>query len=79
MIDAGINDGDLVLVRQQNYADAGQIIAALVENETTLKRYYPDPIKKKIRLHPENKLMSDFYVDELFIQGIAVKVIKNLI
>jgi repressor LexA len=78
MIDAGINDGDLVLVRQQNYADAGQIIVALVENETTLKRYYPDPIRKKIRLHPENKAMSDFYVTDLFIQGIAVKVLKDL-
>jgi repressor LexA len=79
MIDAGIDKGDLVLIRQQNYADAGQIIVALVENETTLKRYYPDPIRKNIRLHPENKTMSDFYVTDLFIQGIAVKVLKDLI
>ena len=39
MIDAGIDDNDLVIVRQQNYADPGQIVVALVENEATLKRY----------------------------------------
>lgn len=39
MIDAGINDGDIVLIRQQNHADAGQIVVALVDDEATLKRF----------------------------------------
>ena len=78
MMGAGIDDGDLVIVRQQNYADAGQIIVALMEDEATLKRYYPEPENKRVRLHPENDSMSDIYVAECLIQGVAVKVIKNL-
>lgn len=78
MIGAGIDEGDLVLVRQQNYADAGQIVVALMEDEATLKRYYPEPENKRVRLHPENDSMSDIYVNECLVQGVAVKVIKNL-
>lgn len=78
MIDAGIDDNDLVIVRQQNYADPGQIVVALVENEATLKRYYPEPRNKRIRLHPENKNLEDIFVDNCLIQGVAVKVIKDL-
>ena len=78
MIGAGIDEGDLVLVRQQNYADAGQIVVALMEDEATLKRYYPEPENKRVRLHPENDSMSDIFVDECLVQGVAVKVIKNL-
>lgn len=78
MINTGIEDGDLVLIRQQNYADAGQIVVALVEDEATLKRYYPEPENKRVRLHPENDNMSDIYVSECLIQGVAVKVIKDL-
>ena len=37
MIEANIDDGDLVLIRQQNYADEGQIVVALMEDEATLK------------------------------------------
>lgn len=79
MIEAGIDDGDLVLIRQQNSADEGQIVVALVEDEATLKRYYPEPKQHRIRLHPENSQMADIYVDNCEIQGIAVKVLKDLI
>lgn len=78
MIEAGIDDGDLVLIRQQNHADKGQIIVALVGDEATLKRFYPEPKKHRIRLHPENKDMEDIYVDSCEIQGVAVTVLKNL-
>ena len=78
MINVGIDDGDLVLIRQQSYADAGQIVVALIEDEATLKRYYPEPDKKRVRLHPENDDMSDIYVRDCLIQGVALKVIKNL-
>lgn len=42
MIEAGIDPGDLVVVRKQNTADDGDIVVALVDNETTLKRFYID-------------------------------------
>lgn len=78
MIEAGIEDGDLVLIRAQNYADAGQIVVALMEDEATLKRFYPEPEKRRFRLHPENSTMKDIYVKECIIQGVAVKVLKDL-
>ncbi len=78
MIEANIEDGDLVVIRQQNYANDGQIVVALMEDEATLKRYYPEPEKHRIRLHPENQQMKDIYVQNCEIQGVAVKVIKDL-
>ncbi len=78
MIDIGINDGDFVIVRKQESAEEGQIIVALIDNETTLKRYYIDRKKKKVRLHPENKNMEDMFFDSIVIQGVAVKVIKDI-
>lgn len=78
MIEVGIDNGDLVLIRQQNYADEGQIVVALMEDEATLKRFYPEPKKHRIRLHPENSRMDDIYVDNCEIQGVAVKVLKDL-
>lgn len=78
MIEAGIADGDLVLIRRQNYADSGDIAVVLYEEEATLKRYFPEPALKCVRLHPENKEMSDFYLADCAVQGVAVKVIKNL-
>lgn len=79
MIEAGIDNGDLVLIRQQNYADEGQIVVALMEDEATLKRFYPEPAKHRVRLHPENSTMKDIYVKNCIIQGVAVKVLKDLI
>ena len=79
MIDVGIDDGTLVLVRQQDYASPGQIVVALVEDEATLKRCYPEPEHNRICLHPENKAMDDIYVSNCAIQGVAVKVLKDLL
>ena len=78
MIDAGIEEGDLVLIRHQNTARPGEIVVALVDGETTLKRFYPEPSHQRIRLHPENTSMEDIYVQDCQIQGIAVKVLKDL-
>ena len=77
MIKAGINTGDFVIVKQQNYADEGQIVVALTGDEATLKRYYIDKDKKQIRLHPENDNMEDMFFDEIDIQGIVVKSVKD--
>ena len=79
MIEAGISDSDLVLVRQQNTAEPGQIVVALIDDEATLKRFYPEPEYHRIRLHPENETMDDIYVENCLVQGIAVKVLKDLV
>lgn len=78
MIEANIFDGDTVIVRQQDSAEEGQIVVALINDEATLKRYYFDKAKKQIRLHPENSTMSDMFFDKVNIQGIVKKVIKDV-
>jgi len=79
MIDAGIGDGDLVLVRQQITAEPGQIVVALIDDEATLKRFYPEPENHRVRLHPENETMEDIFVENCLVQGVAVKVLKDLV
>jgi len=79
MIDAGIDDGDLVLIRRQETADVGDIVVALVDNENTLKRLEYNERKRRYYLHPENDTMEDIYVDQLSVQGVAIKVLKDLI
>ena len=76
MIGAGIEDGDLVLIRQQSTAEYNQIVVALVDDEATLKRFRPK--EDHICLHPENNRYEDIIVDRCLIQGVAVKVIKDL-
>ncbi|MBR0425624.1 MAG: repressor LexA [Clostridia bacterium] len=82
MIKAGIDDGDLVVIRQQDDAEPGQIVVALVDDDTaTLKRYYPRR-NSRVELVPENDEFRtqtiDLSVQHLSIQGVAVKVIKSL-
>ncbi len=78
MIEAGIEHGDLVVVKKQNTANEGDIIVALVENETTLKRFFIDNERHCVRLHPENSAMKDILVKNCFIQGVAQHVIKKV-
>ena len=78
MIEAGIDDGDLVVVKKQVEANEGDIVVALVDNQNTLKRYFRDDENKKIILHPENKKMKDIIVDGCCIQGVACHIIKEL-
>ena len=78
MIEAGIEDGDLVLIRVQSTAERGQIVVALVGDEATLKRYYPEPERRRVRLHPENESMEDIYVPSCVIQGVVVMLLRDL-
>lgn len=79
MIEAQINDGDLVIIREQQSANIGDIVVALTdEDENTLKRLHFDEEKQCYYLHPENKDMEDIYVSGLRIQGVATHVIKAL-
>jgi len=79
MIDENINDGDIVLVKQQSVAENGQKIVALIDNyETTLKKFYKE--RGHIRLQPANKTIEPIIIKrdkELTIQGIVIDVIKN--
>ena len=78
MINAGINDGDLVVIREQATAEEGQIVVALIDNEATLKRFYLDKERNLVRLHPENDNMEDMYFDNIEIQGIVKMVLKDI-
>ena len=79
MIDAQIDDGDLVIIREQENANLGEIVVALTDEEkNTLKRLCYDRDKESYYLHPENKELDDIYVKQLRIQGIATHVIKAL-
>jgi repressor LexA len=80
MIEAGIDNGDLVLVKHKDHAEPGQIVVALIgDDEATLKRFYPEPLNGIIRLHPENPALDDIIVEDCSIQGIAVHVMKSLV
>ena len=79
MVEAGIDDGDLVVIKKQSTAKEGQIVVALTDESTnTLKRFFPDKENHCVRLHPENKSMEDIIVHNCRIQGVAVHVIKAL-
>lgn len=77
MIGAGIDDGDIVFVRKQDYAKEGDIVVALIEDEATLKRMKVGK-DKRIVLHAENDRYADIETEELRIQGVAVKVLKTI-
>ena len=78
MTGAGINSGDMVVIRKQNTASDGDIVVALVENESTLKRFFLDTERRCVHLHPENPKYPEIYTQNCSIQGVAVHVIKSL-
>lgn len=79
MTGAQIDDGDLVIIRQQHTAQVGEIVVALTdEDKNTLKRLLYDDDRQSYYLHPENKDMGDIYVSGLRVQGVATHVIKAL-
>lgn len=79
MTGAGVEDGDLVVIRRTDTARKGEIVAAIDnEGQTTLKRLCYDSGRQRLYLHPENKAYPDLYPSEIRIQGVGVKVIRNL-
>lgn len=72
MIEAGILDGDIVVVEYKQYADDGEIVVAMIDDEATVKRFYRD--NGRIRLQPANCTMQPIYAKEVKILG---KVIAN--
>lgn len=72
MIEAGILDGDIVVVESGHYADNGDIVVAMIEDSATVKRFFRE--EDHIRLQPENSSMQPIIVKEVVILG---KVIAN--
>ena len=77
MIDIGILDGDLILVRRQETADNGDIVVALLETETTatVKRFFKED--GHFRLQPENSAMEPIIADDVHIAGKVIGLIRT--
>ena len=67
MIEVGILDGDIIVVREQNNAENGEIVVAMIEDEATVKRIYYE--KNRVRLQPENRFMDPIYADSVQVIG----------
>lgn len=80
MVDAGIDSGDLVVVRRQLEASPGQIVAALVDGGSTLKRLRYDDDADRYILCPENRRKNYPNIEghDISIQGVAIRVLKEL-
>ncbi len=76
MINAGIHDGDYVVVRRQPTADNGEIVVAMVDDEATVKRFYRE--KGHFRLQPENDQMAPIIVRDVTILGKVVALLRRL-
>ena len=75
MIEAGIYDGDKIIVKRQNTADNGEIVVALIEDSATVKRFFKR--ENKIILHPENSALSDIILSDVVILGIVEGLIRK--
>ncbi len=78
MIEDGIHDGDYVVVHRRDAADNGDMVAALVSGEATLKRFYREP-GGKVRLQPANERLQPLVTDEanVRVQGVVVGLMRR--
>ena len=76
MIEAGILDGDYILVKRQNDAQNGEIVVALIEDEATVKTFYKE--KDHIRLQPENSTMDPIIIPDCQILGKVCGVFRKM-
>lgn len=76
MIEAGIFDKDLILVKQQNNADNGDIVVALIDDSATVKRFFKE--NNHYRLQPENSSMMPIIVNEVSILGKVIGLFRKL-
>jgi len=76
MIDEGIYDGDIVVIKKQSTAENGQTVVAIIdEDQATLKKLYRE--SNRFRLEPRNQTMLPFYRKEVEVRGVVVQVISN--
>ncbi|MEK7550122.1 MAG: transcriptional repressor LexA [Patescibacteria group bacterium] len=77
MIDEGIFDGDIVIIKKQSTAENGQTVVAIIdENEATLKKIYRE--KNRVRLEPRNPSMQPLFRTHVEIRGIVIQVISTM-
>lgn len=76
MIEDGIRDGDLVVVRRQDTAENGDTVVAMMDNEATVKRFHRE--NGRIRLQPANSSMKPIVVDEAAIVGKVVGLVRRI-
>ncbi len=77
MINEGIFDGDMVVIRKQETAENGQTVVAIIDdNEATLKKFYRE--NGRFRLQPANPTLFPIYRNEVEVRGVVVKIIRNL-
>lgn len=75
MINAGIYDGDKIILRQQSTADNGDIVAALLDGSATVKRFYRE--NGQYRLQPENDTMKPIYASHVDILGKVIGLVRK--
>ena len=75
MVNAGILDGDIVVVHRTPVAENGEIVVAMVEDSATVKRFYKE--NGHFRLQPENDSYEPIIVDEVVLLGKVVSLIRN--
>jgi repressor LexA len=75
MIEAGILNGDFVIVNSQHDAKNGDIVVALIDDEATVKTFYKE--KDHIRLQPQNSLMDPILIKEPYILGVVKAVVRK--
>jgi repressor LexA len=75
MEDAGILDGDMAIIEQRETAENGQIVVAMLNDATTLKRYYRE--KTRIRLQPENEKYKPIYSQDVRLLGRVTQIIRS--
>ncbi len=75
MINAGLFDGDLAVVKRQEHADNGDIVVALIDEEATIKRFFRE--NNRIRLQPENPALEPLIVDAAAVLGKVVVAIHK--
>lgn len=76
MINAGIFDGDYIVVREQHDAHDGEIVVALIDDSATVKTFYRE--RDRIRLQPENDTMEPIYVRDPVILGRVTALIRSI-
>ena len=77
MIDEGIFDNDIVVIKKQSVAENGQTVVAIIDNnQATLKKIYRE--KNRFRLQPANQTMLPFYRKEVEIKGVVFQIIRDL-
>ena len=76
MVNAGIFDGDYVVVKGQSAAEQGDIVVALLEDEATVKRFYLED--DKIRLQPENPVMPPIFAKNVVILGKVIGLFRRM-